>query len=412
MLHENFEQRGWPLENLRKVFDLKFDPIESYCRHQEVVSFVWAVARSIVPSFLLGNSSTWRSLRKNISKFIRLRRFENFQLKQCIHGLKTSCFPFLSKVRDSHCCNNKTEFRFGNGESLRKEIRKPSGIMILHNNFFLSWIYWFFSNMVVPIISANFYVTERESRKNHVFYYPKLVWTILTERSTSHLSNQNYSLLDPATFEHIMRRRSFGFSKVRYVPKEIGVRPLANLRASSKVRLPNYGSSLRHTAMEEKAGMNRKQICARSKPVHYKSVNSALRELHMILRIIKVEYPQLIGSSVFDYNDVYWKVHQFLCKVKNRSTRMPGLFIVVADVLKAFDSIDLDMLIHIMRDVIENDEYILRKHARVVCKKKSVRALYDHVSCDFNTNKNSCSNSEPSIQLSSSNSIFIDQVFF
>ncbi|XP_019701935.1 telomerase reverse transcriptase isoform X2 [Elaeis guineensis] len=413
MHHENSEQREWPLENLLKVFDLKFDPIESYCRHQEVVSFVWAVARSIVPPFLLGNSSTWRSLRKNISKFVRLRRFENFQLKQCIHGLKTSCFPFLSKVRDSHCCNKKTEFRFGNSEILKKEVGKPSDIMILHDNFFLCWIYWFFSYMVVPIISANFYVTERESRKNDVFYYPKPVWRILTKRSTSHLNDQNYSLLDPASFEHIMRRRSFGFSKVRYVPKAISVRPLANLRAPCKVRFPNHGASLRHTAMEEKPGMNHKLMSARrSKPVYYKSVNSALRELHMILKIIKLEHPQLIGSSVFDYNDVYRKVHQFLCKVKNRSTRMPGVFIVVADVLKAFDSIDLDMLIRIMRDVIKDDEYILRKHARVVCKKKSIRTLYDQVSCDFYTNDNSCSNSEPSIQLSSSNSIFIDQGIF
>ncbi|XP_038975900.1 telomerase reverse transcriptase-like isoform X2 [Phoenix dactylifera] len=409
MHHENSEQKERPCEHLPKVFDLKFDPIESYCRHQEVVSFVWAVARSIVPPFLLGNSSTWRSLRKNISKFISLHRFENFQLKQCIHGLKTSCYPFLSKVRDSHCCNNKAEFRFGNSESLWKEIRKPSDIMILHNNFFLRWIHWFFSYMVVPIIAANFYVTERESRKNDVFYYPKPVWRILTERSTNHLNDQNYSLLDPATFEHIMRGRSFGFSKVRYVPKGISVRPLANLRAPSKVRLRNHGSSLKLTAMEERAGMHCKQMSGRSRPVHYKSVNSALRELHAILRIIKVEHPQLIGSSVFDYNDVYQKVHQFLCKVKNRSTRMPEVFIVVADVLKAFDSIDLDMLIRIMRGVIRNDEYILRKQARVVCKKSSIRTLYDQVSSDFCTKENGCSNSETSIRLSSSNNIFIDQ---
>ncbi|CAL9135887.1 unnamed protein product [Musa acuminata var. zebrina] len=351
--------------------------IESYSKHHQVVSFIWAVCRSIVPVSLLGNSSCWKSLQRNISKFVKLHRFEKFYVKQCIHGVKMSCFHFLSKVRSSKCsCNGNSRSEFGG--SIRKYSRKPcNSKMILVGNLFSRWMRWFFFDMIVPMISANFYVTERESRKHELFYYPKPVWRTLVQRTIASLEGDKFKLLDQVFVRHIISKRSFGFSKVKFLPKNKCLRFLTNLRASSIVRLsnPEFGS-------------------------RYCSI------VYAILRRVKVEKPEILGSSVFDYNDVHQRLHQFISKIKNRTSKMPEIYIVVADVLKAFDSIDQDMLIGILKDILQNDEYVMRKHVKISCRKKSLRILHDHVYCDYSSSNCCDSVSEPSV---SAGSILIDQ---
>ncbi|XP_052625585.1 telomerase reverse transcriptase-like [Lactuca sativa] len=80
------------------------DKKDLYCSKGQVVSFIWAASRSIVPEELLGNL---RPLRKNISKFIKLRLYEKFSLHECMHKLKISDFSFLSN-KHSLC-----DFKFG-----------------------------------------------------------------------------------------------------------------------------------------------------------------------------------------------------------------------------------------------------------------------------------------------------------
>lgn len=384
--------------------------IESYSKHHQVVSFIWAVCRSIVPVSLLGNSSCWKSLQRNISKFVKLHRFEKFYVKQCIHGVKMSCFHFLSKVRSSECsCNGNSRSEFGG--SIRKDSRKPcNSKMILVGNLFSRWMRWFFFDMIVPMLSANFYVTERESRKHELFYYPKPVWRTLVQRTIASLEGDKFKLLDQVFVRHIISKRSFGFSKVKFLPKTKCLRFLTNLRASSIVRLsnPEFGSRYCSIGAKEKAAMHRKYKSAQDRGfVRCRSVNSALREVYAILRRVKVEKPEILGSSVFDYNDVHQRLHQFLSKIKNRTSKMPEIYIVVADVLKAFDSIDQDMLIGILKDILQNDEYVMRKHVKISCRKKSLRILHDHVYCDYNSSNCCDSVSEPSV---SAGSILIDQV--
>ncbi|GFY92244.1 telomerase reverse transcriptase [Actinidia rufa] len=98
------------------ITDQQFEPSQSYCLKQHVVSFIWAVCRSIVPPDLLGTYCNWRILRRNISRFVQLRRFENFSLKQCMHKLKTSMFP-LPSYKHSSCYLN---------DYVRKSTKKQS----------------------------------------------------------------------------------------------------------------------------------------------------------------------------------------------------------------------------------------------------------------------------------------------
>ncbi|KAM0953164.1 putative RNA-directed DNA polymerase [Dioscorea sansibarensis] len=389
----------------------QFDLVGSYCRHDQVVSFVWAVARNIIPTDMLGGYSTWRALRKNIAKFVRLRRFEKFCVEDCIHGLKTSSFSFLQNIRISSCyCNSENKYEDG---GMKVNALKVSGANLsLHNNLIQSWIFWLFSYILTPIISSNFYVTEKESGKQDVFYYLKPVWRHLVGRAIACLRKCNYKLVESGHVGRVLSKRQFGFSKVRFLPKGKSLRPLANLKAPSKLRCSNqeFASRSSSSVAGKCVGENLKSMKtqARGFVTRLKSVNSALHELHAILRSIVVEDPDKLGSSVFDYNDIYQNLRHFLSKSIKESSIMPKIYIVVADVTKAFDSIDQDILINIMKDVIKNEEYAVRKYAQIICNKSPV-TLFKQATFDESGRGFDVKNFQASTRLCSSQSILADK---
>jgi telomerase reverse transcriptase len=100
-------------------------------------------------------------------------------------------------------------------------------------------------------------------------------------------------------------------------------------------------------------------------------VNNVLRDAHTILKGIQFKEPKRLGSSVFDYNDVYKKLCPFLVDQKKGLTPMSSLFIITSDVSKAFDSVDQDKLLTIMEDVLW-DEYFIKEYDQVICTKNSL----------------------------------------
>ncbi|CAL5400262.1 unnamed protein product [Camellia sinensis] len=168
------------------------------------------------------------------------------------------------------------------------------------------WIFWLFSCLVVPLLQANFYVTEKG-------------------------------------------KRSFGFSRVRLRPKGNGVRVLANLKASSRMPVKEH----------------------------------SLKVLSCGLLDEKTREARLISIRLHD--DVYRKLCPFLSVLKNGSTTVPSVFIVVCDVSKAFDSVNQDKLLSVMKDVIENDECLLKLSHQVVCTKKSLWVRQNIILADQDT---------------------------
>ncbi|KAL9175576.1 hypothetical protein ABFS82_02G119800 [Erythranthe guttata] len=306
-------------------------PSTCYCPKEDVESFVWAICRRIVPPELLGEHSNWRVLRKNIYKFIRLRKFEKFSLKECIHELKISKFPLLHDNIDNGCSG--------------------IGITDIARHAILGcWIFWFFKCLVSPLLQANFYVTESEFERNEVLYYRKSTWRKLI-REAECMKNDTFRPLNVSAVRKILKNRSHGFSRVRLLPKKTGFRMLANLQASSKLRLNSTSSKFQS----------------------YGSVNKVLNDVQVVLRGSLTKEREKFGSSVFDYNDVYRKLVPFLSRLKKRWPKMPRVFIVVSDVSKAFDSVNQDKLLSVMEDVLSDDEYVLEKFTQVFCTKKALK---------------------------------------
>ncbi|KAI7745600.1 hypothetical protein M8C21_024035 [Ambrosia artemisiifolia] len=311
---------------------------------EQVASFVWAACMSIIPRELLGN---WRILRKNISKFIRLRIYEKFSLHQCMYKLKISDFQFLSAF-----CIPGT-----------------------NRNLLERWIYWLFASIVVPLLQANFYVTESEHGKLQVFFYEKSVWEKLMKTSIGCLKDECYRLVNVASVKQIVSCRRFGFSRVRFRPKANGIRPLANLKSSSRLQFS-------HTVKE------------------FKAVNVVLQDLHAALKDVHIKIPETLGSSVFSYNDVHRNFRNFLSRVKNGSSTLPSVYMVVADVQKAYDSINQDKLLHLMKDVIVDDHLLHQTH-QIIASSRHFQVL----PCI-----NLCKQFRSHAQNRSSHSVVVDQV--
>ncbi|KAL0425609.1 UNVERIFIED_CONTAM: Telomerase reverse transcriptase [Sesamum radiatum] len=281
----------------------QLEPNKCYCPKKQVVSFIWAICRRIVPSPLLGEPSNWRILRRNISKFIQLRKFEKFSLKECIHELKISKFPLLSNKHHADLHGGCSEL----------------GISDIARHAILDcWMFWFFSSLVSPLVKANFYVTESEHEKQEVLYYRKSTWKKLM-REAECMKDERYHLLNHASAREILGKRQFGFSRARLRPKQIGFRMLTNLKAPSRMPLnppPSRNHSIQQ--LQTKALYDH-----RATYQSFQSVNSVLHDLHVVLK----------------------------------------------DVSKAFDSVNQDKLLSVMKDVIFDDEYTVEKFTQVFSKK-------------------------------------------
>ncbi|KAG0480484.1 hypothetical protein HPP92_011342 [Vanilla planifolia] len=184
-----------------------------------------------------------------------------------------------------------------------------------------------------------------------------------------------------------------------------------NISKFVKLRSCEYRNQAQNQKKKKKCGIpcDMRSVESQSKPVWYKAVNSTLGELRAILRRIKVEDPIKLGASVFDYNDIYCRFHQFIPLVRKRTAVLPNLYIVVADVCKAFDTIDQDMLISIMNDVIQLDTYVLRSYSKFICTKKSIMAVPERLCFDHVNGNKSSMDSNVNLQLNSSHCVLIDK---
>jgi telomerase reverse transcriptase len=340
--------------------DQSFAQLEAYSTHQQTTSFVWAVLSRIVPEPFLGNSNSKRSLRINIWKFIELRRFETFHLCDCIRELKVSDYSWISNIISScSCCVQMAiETGLSNGSDDQKRI-----------NLLQCWINWLFSDIVIPLIQAYFYVTERESRRYDVFYYPKPVWRDLTSSAIASLNGQNFKILSGTSRRAIKHLCSL--SRVRFVPKEKDMRPLVNLKTQSK--------------------------------------DGLLKKCHLIIKKIRDENSEVFGSSVFDYNSIHQNLSNFISSVRSQLKEQNKIYIVVADVSKAFDCISHDMVLKVMDNVLKCDDYVMRRCTKVVCN-RSKNAIYR-----FDSNfciSNGDNMGDFSIQFSSGGGILVDQVLY
>lgn len=82
----------------------------------------------------------------------------------------------------------------------------------------------------MPLIRCNFHVTESGVHRYRIFFFRQDVWRNLAEPAMASLKHAMFEEVDINVAKSVLDSRTIGFSQIRLLPKEKGVRPILNLR--------------------------------------------------------------------------------------------------------------------------------------------------------------------------------------
>ena len=178
-----------------------------------VSAFCQAILTKLIPPGFWGTMDLEHNqgvLRRNIDRFIRLRRYEGLSLHEVLQGMKISGMDWLD-LYASKMMLSKSDF------NKRLEI-------------LAEFLYYLFDSVLIPLLRANFHVTESGVHRYRLFYFRHDVWKSLTEPALASLQFKMFDEVKPEHARKILDSRTLGVSQVRLLPKESGVRPIMNLR--------------------------------------------------------------------------------------------------------------------------------------------------------------------------------------
>ncbi|KTW30640.1 hypothetical protein T552_00356 [Pneumocystis carinii B80] len=283
--------------------------------YSHVSCFLRAVMKRIIPKEFYGSDCNFENILNSINMFVRMRRFESISLHDLMHCLKIKTVSWLEK--SNNCRMSLSDFQ--------KRV-----------SIFSELIYWTFDSLLIPLIRSHFYVTESSVYRNKVLYFRHDVWKSLSE---PHLCRIKSLMFDDSSLINLKEVNSdfyLGYSYIRLLPKETGVRPIVNLR--------------------------RKQIRIRYKKIiSMPSINSMVNTVFYVLTFERERSPNCLGSSLFSINDIYKNIKMFKKYINNNCLQKKKLYFVKVDVKNCFDTIDQDKVLELAINILQEDEYILRR---------------------------------------------------
>ncbi|KAL1595841.1 Telomerase reverse transcriptase [Paraconiothyrium brasiliense] len=207
-------------------------------------------------------------------------------------------------------------------------------------DIFLEFVYWVFDSFLIPLIRSNFHVTESNVHRNRLFYFRHDVWRMLTEPS---LSNLRLNLFEEVPTEHatkLLLSRPLGYSKIRLLPKKVGVRLITNLK-------------------------RRQQIVRNGATVLGRSINSVMSPAFNVITYEKSLHPEKFGSSLFSVGDMFPKLSAFKHSLVQQGLGDAPLYFAKVDVQSCFDTIPQQRLLAMVDSLLSMREYHTGKHVEV-----------------------------------------------
>ena len=285
----------------------------------KVSAFCRSVLSRIIPDVFWGvgedQAHNKQLFMANVDHFVKLRRFESITLHDVMHGIKISPIPWLS--------HTNTTARGSQSDTLKRL------------ELFQELLYYVFDSLLIPLIRCNFHVTESSVHRYRIFFFRHDVWKSIAEPAMLRIKHNMFEELDTATVNRILDGRRLGFSQLRLLPKETGVRPIMNLRR----RPVRKGSKMLGS-----------------------SINSILAPVYNMLTFEKEQEPQKFGSTLFSVGDLYSKLKAF--KERIGKTDKP-FYICKVDVQSAFDTIPQDAVVRLVSSLPTSSKYHVSKHVEV-----------------------------------------------
>lgn len=138
----------------------------------------------------------------------------------------------------------------------------------------------------------------------------------------------------------VLDARALGFSQIRLLPKETGVRPIMNLRRRIL------------------KAQNGRMILGRS-------VNSVMAPVFNMLSYEKVNQPDKLSSALFSVGDMYPKIKDFKDRLQKSGSSGKALYFAKVDVQSCFDTIPQRRVLDIIEKLVSEDEYSIARHAEI-----------------------------------------------
>ncbi|TVY37321.1 Telomerase reverse transcriptase, partial [Lachnellula occidentalis] len=292
----------------------------NYATPEPMVSaFCRAVLLKLVPKEFWGTGDVQthneKTFLKNVDRFIGLRRFESLTLHDVSQGLQISDIEWLQPPNTAGTKMSQSD--------LKKRLE------IFHD-----FIYYIFDSLLIPLLRANFHITESGIHKYRLFYFRHDVWRSLAEPAIAALKLNMFEEVKLEQARKLLDSRTLGFSQVRLLPKETGVRPIMNLK--------------------------RRTIKKSWKNTLGPSINSVLAPVYNIFSYEKTTNPTRLGSTLWSVGDLYTKLKAFKSTLTPSS---PPLYFAKVDVQAAFDTIPQSAILSLMRTLPTESEYLISKHA-------------------------------------------------
>lgn len=251
-----------PVPQFNSVIDLA-------SRRSHVTAFCQAVLSKIIPNEFWGTGNTGCHNKaiflQKIDHFIKLRRFETPSMHEIAQGFKVSADTFVEMSTEMYLL---TEFQIadlawlqppglGAHKSSQTDTQK-------RHELFYEFLFYVFDSLLIPLIRSNFYVTESNTHRYHVFYFRHDTWRSIADREISDIKASMFEELKLEDARRILDSRQLGFSQLRLLPKGGKLRPIMNLR--------------------------RRNLSGGLAKVLGPSVNSVLGPVHSFLRLEKVAF--------------------------------------------------------------------------------------------------------------------------
>ncbi|TYZ67386.1 hypothetical protein PybrP1_001697 [[Pythium] brassicae (nom. inval.)] len=274
-----------------------------------VVRLVRKLIAQIVPKAVWGSrvdTKNWACVKELLRRFVHSRKFDVISLKECCNKMQVKSVEWMNTQATPSKC--------------------PPTELVKRRELLQDLVAWLFKSLVFPILRSLFYITEREGASSEIVYYQREVWDAISNTAVHDLSE---GLLHPVSEDVAAPERAgrqLATSRLRLLPKVSGIRPLMNLSSS----------------------VDRSQS----------SVNRVLEPVHRVLLFeAERQAEKLMGSSVRSMDEIYQRLKPLFTHEPH-----PPLYCVSVDIERCFDTIRPHKLFRLLKRVVREDEYLVRRH--------------------------------------------------
>ncbi|KAJ5677257.1 uncharacterized protein N7477_002890 [Penicillium maclennaniae] len=304
-----------------------------------VSAFCRAVLQKLIPHTFFGDGphgiSNRRIVLKHVDSLIKMRRYESLSLHQVCKGLKVTEIPWLVPPKFYSAGEKSPKLSMSDFQKR---------IQLLHE-----FIFFIFDSIVIPLVRANFYVTESQTHRCHLFYFRHDVWQRLTKQSLAELKAAMFEELEPRKAKRMLARRSLGYGSLRLLPKATGLRPILNLR-----RRVMKGTDWRGKKFAT-------------------SINSTITPIYNILTYERQQAPAKMGASISSVGDMHPRLKAFKMRLTQQlplssvkaSGELPRLYFVKLDIQACFDTIPQQKLLQLVEELVSHETYHITKHVEI-----------------------------------------------